>query len=74
MLITKLAVLTCAFYLGINVLVEAALFGLALWRGGVAIGFTYRVTTVIFFSLIWLLSFSLSWRIVVAPIFVKIPR
>jgi hypothetical protein len=41
-LFTKLAFVTCAFYLGLNVLLETAVFGLALWRDGAGIHFSSR--------------------------------
>jgi len=73
MLFTKVALVTCAFYLGLNVLLEVGLFGLAQWKGGAGITFT-RGGKYIFFGILWLISYSLAWRIVAAPIFAKIPR
>lgn len=32
MFYTKLALVTCAFYLGISILLDAAVFGMALWK------------------------------------------
>jgi len=37
---TKLALVTCAFYLGISILIDAAMFGMALWKGGVGLFLT----------------------------------
>jgi hypothetical protein len=74
MLFTRLAVVTCAIYLGLNLLLEAAVFALALWKGGAGIHFSSRTSMVVFFGAVWLLSFTLAWRIVAAPIFAKIPR
>jgi hypothetical protein len=74
MLFTKVALVTCAFYLGLNVVLEVGFFGLARWKGGVAgIHFT-RGGQYIFFGILWLISYSLAWRIVAAPIFARIPR
>ena len=64
MLFTKAAVLTCLFYLLLNLLLEAALLGLAHWQGVSGIHFQ-RGGRYVFFGLIWLVSFSLSWRIIV---------
>ncbi len=74
MLLTKLALVTCAFYLGLNILMEATVFGIAVWQGGVLFGFRSRTVVTLFFGLMWLLSFGLAWRIVITPILAKIPK
>jgi len=51
MLFTKVALVTCAFYLGLNVLLEVGLFGLAQWKGGAGITFT-RGGKYIFFGIL----------------------
>ena len=71
-LFTKLALVTCAFYLGINVLLDVAMFGIALLKGGSLLGFSSRIAGILFFGLIWLLSFVLAWRIVLAPLQAKL--
>lgn len=73
MFFTKIALVTCAFYLGLNVLLEAALLGLAQWTGIAGVHF-HRGGQYVFFGILWLISFSLAWRIVATPIFAKIPR
>jgi hypothetical protein len=68
----KLAVLTCAFYLGISVVMEAALFGLAAWKGGAGI-FLLRWMWGAVFAIVWLISFSLAWHFIFAGIRTKLP-
>jgi hypothetical protein len=73
MLYTKLALVTCGFYLLISILFDAALFGMALWKGGVLVTAT-KSGWLAFFGIAWLLSFLLSWRIVVTPVFSRLHR
>ncbi len=73
MIILKLAVVTCAFYLAAAALMWAATIVLAHLLGG----FGYSVTRwgwAALFGTVWLTSFLLSWRIVVTPILAKIPK
>ncbi len=63
MLISKLALLTCGFYLGVTILLEAALFTVAHFKGSAGIFGTYWSWAVLF-GVIWFVSFSLSFRIV----------
>jgi len=72
-LYTKLALVTCAFYLGISILIDAAVFGMAQWKGSFGI-FATRTGWLVFFGIAWLISFLLSWRIVWAPLFAKLHR
>jgi hypothetical protein len=39
-LYTKLALVTCAFYLGISIMFDAAVFGMALWKGSFGVSAT----------------------------------
>jgi hypothetical protein len=71
-LFTKLALVTCAFYLGVNVLLDVAMFGITLRKGGSALYFSSRLVGLLFFGLIWLFSFVLAWRIVLAPLQAKL--
>ena len=71
MLYTKLAIVTCAFYLGISILLDAAVFGMALWKGSAGI-FATKTGWTVFFEFAWLVSFLLSWRVVVLPILTRI--
>lgn len=71
MLYTKLALVTCAFYLGVSALLDAAVFGMALWKGSFVVSAT-KTGWLMFFGIAWLGSFLLSWRIVVGPILTRI--
>jgi hypothetical protein len=75
MLVLKLAALTCAFYLSVAVLIEATILGLTHLMGGIGF-FAPRPKLVagIFFGAVWLGSFLFAWRIVVTPIFARIPK
>jgi len=70
-LYTKLALVTCAFYLGISILLDAAVFGMALWKGSFGISAT-KTGWLVFFGFSWLASFLFSWRVVVGPILSRI--
>jgi hypothetical protein len=73
MFYTKLALVTCAFYLGVSILLDAAGFEIAQWKGSFAISAT-RTGWLLFFGIAWLMSFLLSWRIVMAPLLARIHR
>jgi hypothetical protein len=66
LLFTKLGLVTCAFYLGICLLLDVTVFGAAAWMGIAGVHFT-RSGRYIFFALIWLACFSLAWRLVMPP-------
>jgi len=73
-LLVKLGLVTCAFYLGIVVLLEGAIFGIGIMSKG---GFGYFLTRpawFVLFGMIWLLSFSLAWRIVMTPLTSRFSR
>ena len=72
-IIAKLALVTCAFYVGISVLLEAALFGLAFWKGGVLYWINFKAWALIF-GLLWLVSFAVAWRIMMVPFLAGFPR
>ena len=63
MLLMKLALLTCAFYMGIVFLIEVASVILACLMGGFGIAGKAWGWGVLC-GVIWLISFSLAWRIV----------
>ena len=71
MLFMKLAFITCVVYLGLNFLMYATFIGLV--REGVIVGihFSHRVGVFVFFGVIWLVSFSGAWRIVMAPLLAR---
>ena len=73
MLYTKLALVTCGFYLAISILLDAAVSGIGLWKGGFVILAT-KGGWLVFFGIAWLTSFLLSWRIVIAPLFARLHR
>jgi hypothetical protein len=68
--IFKLALLTCAFYAGFTVLIEAVLWAIAnFWGLGVVIsgklwGLRLGVKFGLFFGVVWLISFVAAWWIV----------
>jgi hypothetical protein len=70
-LYTKLALVTCAFYLAISILLDAAVFGMALWKGSFGVSAT-KTGWLAFFGIAWLMSFLLSWRIVIGPLLARI--
>jgi hypothetical protein len=71
MLYTKLALVTCAFYIGFSILLDMTGLVVATWKGGFVILFS-KVGWVVFFACIWLVSFLLSYRIVLGPVFARI--
>ena len=73
MLIMRLALLSCAFYLGLALALELALFLLARWKGSAGFFFTSWGWT-LFSVAIWLVSTSIAFRIVRGWIHAKLPR
>ncbi len=73
MLFTKIALVTSVFYIGLNILLEVGLLALAHWKGVAGISFL-RGGRYVFFGILWLISFSLAWRIVTSPILARIRR
>jgi hypothetical protein len=66
--LVRLALVTCAFYIGIALLIQAVLFGITAWKGGVF----YTVNLWgwgLVFGIVWLISFVLAWRLMVVPLF-----
>ena len=72
-IVAKLALVTCAFYVGLSVLLEAALLGLTLWKGGVFYSVNFKAWALIF-GLMWLVSFAVAWRIMMVPFLASFPR
>jgi hypothetical protein len=70
--ILKFALLTCAFYLGLAVLVEASLFVL-LMRGGVLYAVNFKAWGVMF-GVFWLIAFAAAWRVMMVPYLATFPR
>lgn len=73
MLFTRIALVTCVFYIGLNILLEVALLALAQRTNIAGIHFA-RGGQYVFFGVLWLISFSLAWRIVTSSILARIPR
>jgi hypothetical protein len=71
MLIMKLALLSCAFYLGFALVVELAFFAVTLWKDSVGIFFTWWGWAA-WSGAAWVVSTSLAFRIVMAGIRVRI--
>jgi hypothetical protein len=72
-LIAKTALVTCAFYIGIAIVLQALLLGITHWKGGVSYAINFKAWALIF-GLIWLASFALAWRITIVPVLAKFPR
>jgi hypothetical protein len=73
MFYTKLALVTSAFYLGTSILLDGGIFGMSLWKGSFGVS-TSKTSWAVFFGLVWLSSFLLSWRIVVSPLLAQIAK
>jgi hypothetical protein len=58
----KLSVLTCVFYLGVTLLLEAGILA-AAHISGIGINFSRSLPFWMFFGLVWMGSFALAWRI-----------
>ena len=71
MLLMKLAVVTCAIYLGLHFLIYAAFMILVRKDIIVGIHFSSRIGPFVLIALIWLLSFSVAWRIVMVPVLAR---
>ena len=70
-LFAKLALVTCASYMGIAILFNGAFFGMALWKGGFAVTVA-KPGWIVFSGAMWLISFLVSWRIEITPILARI--
>jgi hypothetical protein len=74
MLIMKLALWTCAFYLLLALLMELALFVFLNWKGD-SVGVFFRWWGwATLFGAVWLISFSGAFYIVLSGIRAKLPR
>ena len=71
-MIAKTALVTCAFYVGISILLEALLLGFTYWKGGIMYSLNFKAWALIF-GLIWLASFALAWRVTIIPFLAKFP-
>jgi len=73
MIVVKLAAMTCVFYLGSAVLMEASLVVLAHVLGSAGLALS-RSGWMVLFGIVWLASFLLAWRVVISPILARIPK
>ena len=73
MFILKLALITCAFYLAVAILMEAVLLVLAKVLGGLGV-FMPRLGWIVIFGSVWLASFLLAWRIVMRSLTARMPK
>jgi hypothetical protein len=64
MFILKLAILTCAFYIGITVLLLLGGLVVVHWKGMIAYNYHFRAWAILF-ELMWFVSFIVAWRIVI---------
>jgi hypothetical protein len=64
--ILKFSILTCAIYLGIVFLVELGTIVFARFCGGIIIGGRPWGVGLIF-AFVWLLSYSVAWRVLRFP-------
>ena len=64
MFILKLALATCAIYIGITLLILLAGIVVVHWGGIVGYTYSFRAWAVLF-GLMWFASFTLAWRIVI---------
>jgi hypothetical protein len=71
-LIAKMALVTCAFYLAIAILLEAVLMGVTFAKAGLMYSLSFKVWAVGFFP-VWLASFALAWRVTIVPYIAKFP-
>jgi hypothetical protein len=72
-LIAKTALVTCAFYMGMSVVLEVLLLGFMFWKGGIMYSLNFKAWALIF-GVIWLASFALAWRVTIVPFLAKFPR
>ena len=70
---TKFMALTCVFSFSGAVIIDLGLILTA--RAGVIVGMVYsRRGWLILCSLVWLVSFFLSWRVLITPILARISK
>lgn len=71
LLIIKVALITCAFYMGLAVLLQFGLILITQWTESLFVGGKLLVSA---FAVIWVVSFGLAWSIVSASIRAKFPH
>jgi hypothetical protein len=71
MIIIKVALLTCAFYMGFAILFQAALLLAMRWTNSVFVGGKLLVAS---FAVMWAVSFGVAWYIVSTNFRAKFPH
>jgi hypothetical protein len=64
MFILKLAVATCAIYIGITLLLLLGVLVVVHWKGMIGFSYNFRAWAILF-GLMWFVSFIIAWRIVI---------
>jgi len=64
MFILKLAIVTCAIYLGITLLLFLGVLVVLYWKGMVGYSYNFRPWAILF-GLMWFVSFIIAWRVVI---------
>ena len=64
MFILKLAIVTCAIYLGITLLLLLGGLVVVYWKGSVGYNYNFRPWAILF-GLMWFISFIIAWRVVI---------
>jgi hypothetical protein len=72
-LIAKMALVTCAFYIGVSVLLEVGLLVAAKTRGGILYTLNPMAWGLVF-GVAWLISFVLAWRVFMTPFLNGFPK
>ena len=71
MFVLKLALVTCAVYIGLTLLLLVAGLVIVYWKGILGYDYSFRAWAVLF-GIIWFVSFVISWRIVIQPMLARI--
>lgn len=72
-LIAKMALITCAFCIGVSLLLEVALLVVVRIRGGIL--YTLNpMPWALLFGVVWLISFALAWRVFMTPFLNSFPK
>jgi hypothetical protein len=64
MFILKLAIVTCAIYMGITLLLLVGGLVIVHWKGMVGYNYNFRAWAILF-GLMWFVSFIIAWRIAI---------
>ena len=64
MFILKLAIVTCAIYIGFTTLLLLGGLVVVFWKGMIGYSYNFRGWAILF-GLTWFVSFIIAWRIVI---------